>query len=84
LWLSPDGPPDGDRAEAAQYLHGYAGRDKIVVDIHIQDGEPFFIELERYLKEDQPYRRLAELKAVCESYRRALEANFSLGDVLGT
>jgi len=67
LWLSPDGPPDGDRAEAAQYLHGYAGRDKIVVDIHIQDGEPFFIELERYLKEDQPYRRLAELKAVCEA-----------------
>jgi hypothetical protein len=81
LWFSPEGPPK-DRRREARYLHGDTGRERQVVDVHVRDGDAFFVELARYFESENPYARLAELRAAAERYKQALEANLSLSDVL--
>lgn len=81
LWFTPQSP-DEDRAQVEKYLYGWDGREKEIVDVNIFDGEKFYTELSRYLREEKPYQRLAELEKVTKRYRKALLEHFTLEDVL--
>lgn len=81
LWFSPD-PPAEDRKEIERYLHGYTGEEKVVVDVHISDGEAFFRELDAYFARQNPIALLADLRAVTDEYRLALERRFQISDLL--
>lgn len=81
LWFS-EAPSDGDRIENEQYLYGWDGKPKDVVDIKLRDGDEFFRLLHWYFSTNDPYGKLAEIESVTESYKRALIENFSLEEVL--
>ena len=82
LWFTWD-PPAEDRSEVARYLHGDDGTEKYVVDVNNNDGEEFFREIERYLREEDPYGSLARLETETELLRVALEKHFSMSDIIG-
>ena len=81
LWFSPESLPK-DRDRQRQYLHGYTGQAKQVVDVHVSDGDPFFAQLERYFELENPAQRLQDLKTAAASYRQALEMHLTLSEVL--
>jgi hypothetical protein len=81
LWFSPESPP-ADREREARYLHGDDGREKEVVDVHVADGEPFFLELKRYFEIEKPYERLEALREAAAAYGQAVESRLSLSEVL--
>jgi hypothetical protein len=82
LWFTPDVPKD-DRKQMEQYLYGWNGQEKTVVDVNIHDGDAFFTELQRYFKEDDPNGRLKAIEVLTEKYREVLLQHFSLEDLLG-
>lgn len=81
LWFTSQ-KPDGDRHEIEKYLYGWNGHDKEVIDVNVYDGEAFYGELEKYFKEQQPRKKLAELQEVTSRYRDVMLQQFSLEDVL--
>lgn len=82
LWFTPNAPQE-DRKQIEQYLYGWNGREKTVVDVNVHDGDAFFRELERYFMEDDPVGRLQAIEVLTEKYRDVLLQNFSVDDLLG-
>lgn len=81
LWFTSQVPQD-DRKQIEQYLYGWNGQEKTVVDVNIHDGNAFFLELERYFEKENPMKRLREIEELTESYRNVLLKNFSVDDLL--
>ena len=82
LWFTPDAPKE-DRQQLEQYLYGWNGREKMVVDVNVHDGDAFFMELQRYFVDDDPVGRLQAIEVLTEKYRDALLQNFNVEDLLG-
>ena len=81
LWFTWD-PPSEDRSDIEKYLHGDSGQGKFVIDANTHDGEVFFRELERYLREERPFEKLKQLKDAAEELRQALETTFDVKDII--
>jgi hypothetical protein len=81
LWFPSSQPTEEQRQQTAGYIYNN-GR-KSAFEVSIYDGEAFFKELDRYFREDDPYRKLREIEELTEKYRSVLLENFSLQDVLG-
>jgi len=66
-----------DRSESAPFI------DEDVVEINIGDVDAFFVELKRYLRDEDPIARLSELQQATDRYREVLLKTFKLEDILG-
>jgi hypothetical protein len=82
LWFTWDSPKE-DRGEIEQYLYGFDGSEKIIIDVNIHDGDKFFKELARYFEKEDPIKRLSEIEDLTVQYRDVLLKNFSVDDLLG-
>ena len=81
LWLT-DKKPQEDRRQIEQYLYGYNGQHRDIVDVRLDDGDAFFQELDRYFREQAPQRKLQELQELTEQYKQVLMGTFSTADLL--
>ena len=81
LWFTGKTPTE-DRKSVEKILHCFSGEEKIVIDVNIHDGDVFFNELARYFDKEDPINRLSEIKVLTENYRKVLQQNFSIEDVL--
>jgi hypothetical protein len=81
LWFTWEKPTE-DRKSVEKYLHGFSGREKVVIDVNIHDGDVFFNELARYFDKENPINRLSEIKLLTENYKKILQQNFSIEDIL--
>lgn len=81
LWFTSDAPQE-DRKEIEKYLYGWNGQKKTIVDVNVHDGDAFFRELNRYIEEENPMKRLQEIEQLTENYRNVLLQNFSVEDLL--
>jgi hypothetical protein len=74
--------PAEDTDKTKKYLHGYSGREKVVIDVSLCDGDAFFQEIDRYFREGNPEGRLLEIEELTDRYRRVLLEQFSIEDLL--
>jgi hypothetical protein len=81
LWFTSEAPQE-DRKEIEEYLYGWNGQEKTIVDVNIHDGDAFFRELNRYFQEEEPMKRLREIEELTENYKNVLLQHFSIEDLL--
>lgn len=81
LWFTWEKPTE-DRESIEKDLHGFSGREKVVIDVNIHDGNIFFNELARYFDKENPINRLYEIKILTENYKKILQQSFSIEDIL--
>jgi hypothetical protein len=77
-----DEAPKTDRRDLEQYLYGWTGQDKVVVDVATSDGEAFFNELSNYFATQDPEGKLCSLMDVTETYKETLMKTFTTEDLL--
>lgn len=82
LWFTRT-EQSSERRVLEKYLHGYAGEEKVVVDVALSDGDAFFKELERYFSEQHPEEKLQELTELTESFKEKLITSFTTSELLG-
>lgn len=81
LWFTPD-PPKENRREVEEYLYGWNGQEKAVLDVNIHDGDAFFEAVREYFRTENPVKRLQDLKEATEGYREVLLSTFTTEDLL--